>query len=74
MALSSATPASCISNLWETPKTGMSSLQIHPLLHTSALLACRHGADLPVRGGDRVIDGQLEGIEILQATSSHVWE
>lgn len=43
-------------------------------LHCWQSVACRLGPDLPVRGGDGVIDGQLEGIEILQATSSHVWE
>lgn len=78
MALSSATPASCISNLWETPRTGMSSLQIDQFLDTSVLTAIRatrwRGPDLPVRGGDGVIDGRLEGSKILQAIGSHVWE
>lgn len=43
-------------------------------LHYWPSVARWSGPDLPVRGGDGVIDGQLERIEVLQATSSHVWE
>lgn len=74
MALSSATPASCISNLQKTPTTGVGSLSINQLLLRWQSGTCQLGPDLPVRGGDGVVDGQLQGTEILQATISHVWE
>lgn len=59
MALSRATPASCISYLWIPQSVRISSL--FKVFHLNAQVINLWHANSPVTGGDSVVDWQLGG-------------